>query len=89
MVYFDDDHSLEIVARGDINIKVDDGIEIKLCVVRHVPYLLNIFLLIKNMDKVGYSTTFHDNQCKITKGALMVALKGESCATLYVYAVIQ
>ena len=34
------------------------------------------------MDKMGYSTSFGDNQCKIMKGSLVVE-KGKYYQTLY------
>ena len=77
VVYLGNDHPLEIMGRGDIKIKFDDGIERKLCYVWHVLDLQKNLLA-----KLGYSTTFGDNRCKITKGYLVVS-KGESYQTLY------
>ena len=82
MVYLSDDHPLEIVGRGNIKIKLDDGTEGKFCDVQHVSSLQKNLFSIKMMDKMGYSTTFGDNRCKISKGTLVVE-KGKSYGTLY------
>ena len=59
------------MGRGNTNIKHENEREMKLCDVQHVPNLRKNLLSIKMMDKVGYSTTFSDNRCKIIEGSLI------------------
>ena len=45
MVYLGDDHPIEILGKGNIRIKLDNGKQRMLCDVRHVPDLPNNFSL--------------------------------------------
>ena len=60
-VYLGDDYPLEIVGRGDINIKLDNDMERNLCDACYVPDPWKKFISIKMMYKSGYATTFNDS----------------------------
>ena len=82
MAYISVTWSPFINCRGAIRIMLDDDKKRKLCDVWHVLDLQKDFLPIKMTYKIGYSTRFGDNCCKITKVSPKVEY-GESHQKLY------
>ncbi|WVZ08301.1 hypothetical protein V8G54_021647 [Vigna mungo] len=72
-VYLADEKSLDIVGRGDVNIKTSNGSMWTLNNVRHIPALNRNFISIGQLDDEGYYTTFGDGHWTIMKGNLVVA----------------
>jgi len=72
-VYLADGKSLDIVRRGDIDIKTSNGSLWTLHNVRHIPALKGNLISIGQLDDEGLYTTFGDGVWKVTKGNLVVA----------------
>ena len=84
-VYLADGKSLDIVGRGDINIKTSSGSLWTLHNVRHIPALKRNLISIGQLDDEGHHTTFGDGAWKVTKGNLIVA-RGKKRGSLYMIA---
>ena len=72
-VYLADGKSLDIVGRGDINIKTSSGSPWTLHNVRHILALKRNLISIGKLDDEGHYTTFGDEAWKVRKGNLVVA----------------
>ena len=72
-VYLADGKSLDIVGRGDIDIKTSSGSLWTLHNVRHILALKRNLISIGQLDDEGHYTTFGDGASKVTKGNLVVA----------------
>jgi len=72
-VYLADGKSLDIVEKGDIDIKTSSGSLWKLHNVRHIPTLKRNLISIGELDDEGHYTTFGDRAWKVSKGNLIVA----------------
>ena len=83
-VYLTDGKSLDIVGKGDINIKTSNGSLWTLHNVRHIPALKRNLISIRQLDDEGHHTTFGDGDgaWKVTKGNLVVA-RGKKRGSLY------
>lgn len=81
-VRLDNDKPCNIVGKGKVQIKLQNGNQWLLKEVKHVPYLTKNLISIGQLRNEGYITTFIDKTWKDTKGALVVA-KGERVGTLY------
>lgn len=84
-VYLADGKSLDIVGRGDIDIKTSSGTLWTLHNVRHIPALKRNLISIGQLDDEGHYTTFGDGAWKVTKGNLVVA-RGKKRGSLYMIA---
>jgi len=76
------DYACEIVAVGDVQLKLQSGAAFTLKNVRHVPKLTKSLISTGQLDDGGYSCSFGDNAWKITKGSMVVA-HGPKSGTLY------
>jgi len=72
-VYLVDGKSLDIVGRGDIDIKTSSGSLWTLHNVRHILALKRNLISIGQLDDGGHYTAFGDGAWKVTKGNLVVA----------------
>jgi len=72
-VYLADGKSLDIIGRGDINIKASNGSVWTLNNVRHIPALKRNLISIGQLDDEGHYTTFGDEHWKVMKANLVVA----------------
>ena len=84
-VYLADGKPLDIVGRGDINIRTSSGTQWTLHNVRHIPALKRNLISIGQLDDEGHHTTFGDGAWKVTKGNLVVA-RGRKRGSLYMVA---
>ena len=84
-VYLADGKSLDIIRRGDINIKTSNGSVWTLNNVRHIPTLKRNLISIGQLDDDGHYTTFGDGHWKVMKGNLVVA-RGKKQRSLYMIA---
>ena len=81
-VYLADGKSLDIVGRGDVDIKTSSGTSWTLHNVRHIPALKRNLISIGQLDDEGHHTTFGDGAWTVTKGNLVVA-RGKKQGSLY------
>jgi len=81
-VYLAHGKSLDIVGRGDIDIKTSSGSLWTLHNVRHIPALKRNLMSIGQLDDEGHYTTFGDGAWKVTKGNLVVT-HGKKRGSLY------
>ena len=72
-VYLADGKSLEIIGRGDIDIKTSSGSLWTLHNVKHISALKRNLISIRQLDDERLYTTFGDKAWKVTKGNLVVA----------------
>ena len=72
-VYLVDGKSLDIIGRGDINIRTSNGSMWTLNNVRHIPALKRHLISIGQLDDEGHYTTFGDGHWKVMKGNFVVA----------------
>jgi len=84
-VYLTDGKSLDIVGKGDINIKTSNGSLWTLHNVRHIPALKRNLISIRQLDDEGHHTTFGDGAWKVNKGNLVMAC-GKKRVSLYMIA---
>ena len=70
-VYLADDELLDIVGKGEVQLKTINGIVWKLRNVRHVPGLKRNLISIGQLDDEGFVTTFVNGYWKITMGAML------------------
>ncbi|CAM8913540.1 unnamed protein product [Rhodiola kirilowii] len=80
--YLANNEPLEIVGKGDIQVKAPDGFMLQLRGVRHIPGLKHNLLSVGQLDEDGYVVTFGCKNWKITKGARVIA-QGKKEGTLY------
>ncbi|KAL3830794.1 hypothetical protein ACJIZ3_019596 [Penstemon smallii] len=83
-VYLGDDQPCDIVGKGTVKIKLN-GSEWKLKDVRHIPDLRKNLIYVGQLASEGYTTIFHGDDWKISKGAMAVA-RGKKSGTLYMAA---
>ena len=76
------DKPLDIVGKGKVLIKLENGNQWFLKEVKHVPSLRKNLISTGQLGSEGCVSTFIDKTWKVTKGALVVA-KGEKVGTLY------
>ncbi|GAA0163748.1 hypothetical protein LIER_19541 [Lithospermum erythrorhizon] len=81
-VHLTDGEQLDVVGMGDVNLKLSNGSFWKLTNVRYVPKLGNSLISVSQLDGDGYRTTFEDGNCKVVRGAMVIA-KGQKSGTLY------
>ena len=72
-VYLTDGKSLDIIGRGDINIRTFNGSVWTLNNVKHFPALKRNLISIRQLDDESHYTTFGDGHWKVMKGNLVVA----------------
>jgi hypothetical protein len=83
-VYLGNEQSCEIVGKGDVKIKLNGSVwELKN--VRHIPNLTKNLISVGQFASDGYTTVFHGDNWKISKGAMTVA-RGKKSGTLYMTA---
>ena len=80
-VYLGDDQLWDIIGKGVVKIKVN-GSMWEMNDVRHIPDLRKILIPVWQLASEGYTTIFHVNDWKISKGAMMIAQDNNS-GTLY------
>jgi hypothetical protein len=80
-VYLGNEQSCEIADKGVVKIKLG-GSEWELKNVRHIPDLTKNLISVGQLASEGYTTVFHGDQWKISKGAMTVA-RGKKSGTLY------
>ncbi|KAK4484813.1 hypothetical protein RD792_007410 [Penstemon davidsonii] len=68
-VYLGDDQPCDIVGKGTVKIKLN-GSEWKLKDVRHIPDLRKNLISVGQLASEGYTTIFHGDDWKISKGAM-------------------
>nr|KYP42874.1 Retrovirus-related Pol polyprotein from transposon TNT 1-94 [Cajanus cajan] len=80
-VYLGNEQSCEIVGKGVVKIKLKGSVwELKN--VRHIPDLTKNLISVGQLASEGYTTTFHGDDWKISKGAMTIA-RGKKSGTLY------
>ncbi|KAK2366240.1 putative mitochondrial protein [Trifolium repens] len=80
-VYLGNEQSCEIVGKGVVKIKLNGSVwELKN--VRHIPDLTKNLISVGQLASEGYTTIFHGDQWKISKGAMTIA-RGKKSGTLY------
>jgi hypothetical protein len=84
-VYLADGKPLDIMGRGDIDIRSSNGTLWTLRNVRHVPALKRNLISIGQLDDEGHHTTFGGGAWKVTKGNLVIA-RGKKRGSLYMVA---
>jgi len=72
-IYLANEKSLDIIGRGDINIKTSNGSMWTLNNVRHISVLKRNLISIRQLDDEGHHTSFGDGHWKVIKGNLLVA----------------
>ena len=77
-----DDKPLDIVGKGKVLIKLENGNQWLLKEVKHVPGLRKNLISTGWLGSEGCVSTFTDKTRKVTKGALVV-VKGEKVGALY------
>ncbi|CAM9000198.1 unnamed protein product [Rhodiola kirilowii] len=87
-VYLADDEPLEVVGKGDVQIKAPNGSVLQLHDVRHIPDLNRNLLSVGQLDDEGYAVTFGCSTWKITKGSMVIA-RGKKEGTLYMTSNLQ
>ena len=80
-VYLGDDQPCAIIGKGVVKIKLNGSVwELK--DVRHIPDLRRNLISVGQLASEGYTTIFHGDDWKISKGAMTVA-RGKKSGTLY------
>ena len=80
-VYLGNDQSCEIVGKGAVQVKLNGSVwELKN--VRHIPDLTKNLISVSQLASEGYTTVFHGDHWKISKGAMIIA-RGKKSGTLY------
>jgi hypothetical protein len=80
-VYLGNEQSCEIVGKGVVKIMLNGSVwELKN--VRHIPDLTKNLISVGQLASDGYTTIFHGDQWKISKGAMTIA-RGKKSGTLY------
>ncbi|WVY99055.1 hypothetical protein V8G54_031206, partial [Vigna mungo] len=80
-VYPGNEQSSEIAGKGAVKIKLDESVwELKN--VRHIPDLTKNLISVSQLANDGYTTVFHGDNWKISKGAMKIA-RGRKSGTLY------
>ena len=77
-----DNEPCQIVGKGKIKIKLQNGNHWLLHEVRHVPKLSRNLISAGQLGDEGCVVTFNDKNWKVSKGSLVVA-KGVKVGTLY------
>ena len=77
-----DNELCQIVERGRVIIKLQNGNHWLLNEVRHVPRLSRNLILAGKLSDKGCVVTFNDKNWKVSKGSLVVE-KGAKVGTLY------
>ncbi|GJR75740.1 retrovirus-related pol polyprotein from transposon TNT 1-94 [Tanacetum coccineum] len=75
-----DDKTLDIAGVGDVVLKTSFGTSWTLKDVRYIPSLKRRLISVGQLDEEGYHVGFGDQQWKVTKGSLVVALE-QTCVT--------
>ncbi|KAI5434133.1 hypothetical protein KIW84_021121 [Lathyrus oleraceus] len=78
--YLGNEKSYEIVGKGVMKIKLG-GSEWELKNVRHIPDLTKNLISVGQLASEGYTTVFHGDQWKISKGAMTVARDRHNTST--------
>ena len=68
-----DEKPLDIIGKGKVLIKLENGNQWLLKEVKHVPSLRNNLISIRQLGSEGCVRTFTEKSRKVTKGALVVA----------------
>ena len=68
----EDNEPCYIVGKGDVVVRLSNGLTLKLRNVRHVPKLKRNLISIRQLADGGIKTTFNCDVCKITKGAMVM-----------------
>ncbi|WVZ05968.1 hypothetical protein V8G54_019314 [Vigna mungo] len=80
-VYLGNEQSCEIIGKGMVKIKLNGSVwELKN--VRHIPNLTKNLISVGQLASEGYTTIFHGDDWKISKGAMIIA-RGKKNGTLY------
>ena len=80
-VYLGNNQSCEIVGKGVVKVKLNGSVwELKN--VRHIPDLTKNLISVSQLASEGYTTVFHGDDWKISKGAMVIA-RGNKSGTLY------
>ncbi|WVY93468.1 hypothetical protein V8G54_032556 [Vigna mungo] len=80
-VYLGNEQSCEIIGKGMVKIKLNGSVwELKN--VRHIPDLTKNLISVGQLASEGYTTIFHGDDWKISKGAMTIA-RGKKSGTLY------
>ena len=77
-VYLGDDQPCDIIGKGVVKIKLN-GSTWELKDVRYVPDLRKNLISVGQLASEGYTTTFHGDDWKISKGASRYARRGQGC----------
>jgi len=80
-VYLGNEQSCKIVDKGEVKIKLNGSVW-ELRNVRHFPDLTKNLIFVGQLASEGYTTVFHDDDWKISKGAMTIA-RGRKSGTLY------
>lgn len=78
-----DDHESKVASIGSINLRMHDGMERVLSLVRYVPNLKRDLISLGMLDNSGFSFKFVNGVLKVLKGA-MIKVKGILWNGLYV-----
>lgn len=82
-VYLGDDEPCDIIGRGDVQISMPDGKQLRLQRVRHVPKLARNLISVSQLaDDAEFETKFTKTSWKLIKGAMIVA-HGQRDGSLY------
>ncbi|KAK9133630.1 hypothetical protein Scep_013158 [Stephania cephalantha] len=82
-VYLGDDEPSDIIGKGDVLIGMENGTQLRLQRVRHVPKLARNLISVSQLtDDAGLETKFTKTSWKLIKGAMVVA-HGQRDGTLY------
>lgn len=80
-VYLGNDQPCDIIGKGVVKIKLNGSVwELKN--VRHIPDLTKNLISVGQLASDGYTTVFHGDNWKISKGAMTIA-RGKKSGTLY------
>lgn len=83
-VHLGNDQPCDIIGKGVVKIKLNGSVwELK--DVRHIPDLRKNLISVGQLAREGYTTTFHGDDWKVSKGAMTVA-RGKKSGTLYITA---
>ena len=72
-MYLGDNEPCQIVGKGEVKIKLQNGNHWLLHEVRYVPRLSRNSISTRKLDDEGCVVTFNDKNLKISKGSLVVA----------------
>ena len=82
VVFLGDNHACSIIGIGDVRLVLENGQQMMLKGVRHVPEVKKNLISTGLLDDDGYHTTFGSQKWKINKGAMAIA-RGPKLDTLY------